>query len=100
MNPEQNPSPSGAQDSTPPASPQASPAAAPAAQANIKPGPSKAKRLGLCILGVFLILFSFSIVSGQSSHGWDAVGIIMILFFGLIGIFLVYSAIFAKRKSQ
>ncbi len=70
------------------------PAAAPVPQKQV----SKSKRVVSCIAGVLLVLFALSIVQGQLSHSFDIFGIIMILFFGGIGLTLLYTGIFANRQ--
>lgn len=58
---------------------------------------TKTKRVVTFIFGLFLLFFGLSILQGQATHSWDAIGVIMILFFGGIGLFLIYASIVQKK---
>lgn len=59
-----------------------------------KPRISKAKRIVYFIFGLFLVLFSLSVVQGQATHSWDMIGVVMILVFGIPGLYILYYSVF------
>jgi hypothetical protein len=62
--------------------------------ANSKPHIGMIKRIAYFIFGLLLLLFSLSIVQGQATHSWDIVGIVMILVFGIPGLYILYYSVF------
>ena len=58
-----------------------------------KPRISKVKRVVYFIFGLFLVLFSLSVVQGQATHSWDIIGVVMILVFGVPGLYILYYSV-------
>lgn len=67
------------------------------AQSQITPSKTNTRRVITFIFGLLLLIFGLSILQGQATHSWDAIGVIMILFFGGIGLFLIYASIVQKK---